>query len=349
MSDEDEGGREPESDDAPLPRATTAFFGHEVAEQALLDGYRGGRIPHAWLIGGSPGIGKATLAYRMARFVLAHPDPAAPAVQKATSLAVDPDNPVTHRIAAEAHGDLLTLERRLSERGTLRQDIAVDDVRKLVQFFGQTASEGGWRVTIVDTVEDLNKPGENALLKVLEEPPVRSLLFLISNAPGRVLPTLRSRCRRLLLRPLAESDVRRAAAAALGRSSDDPEIAAAASVADGSVARALAMLDGDALALRQRVTALLAGLPAYDPRALHALGDTLGGPDQRNFTTFVGIVNDWLSARLATGPQDTPHLARVAYAFEKVNTAAREAETYNLDRKPFVFSAFGTLAEAVRD
>jgi DNA polymerase III subunit delta' len=191
VSDQDDAGREPDNGDLPLPRATTAFFGHAEAEQTLLDAYRGGRIPHAWLIGGAPGIGKATLAYRMARFVFAHPDPAVPAVQQATSLAVDPDNPVTRRIAAEAHGDLLVLERRLNERGTMRQDIAVDDVRRTVSFFGSTAGEGGWRVTIVDTVEDLNKAGENALLKVLEEPPARSLLFLVSHAPGRIRATSR--------------------------------------------------------------------------------------------------------------------------------------------------------------
>ena len=111
--------------EAPHPRATAVLFGHSEAERTLLESYRGGRIPHAWLIGGESGIGKATLAYRMARFVLAHPDPAAPAVQKATSLAVDAEHPVARRMAAQAHGNLLSLERGYNEKGKLRQDIVL--------------------------------------------------------------------------------------------------------------------------------------------------------------------------------------------------------------------------------
>src|SRR3989440_10349055 len=125
------------------PRETTALFGHRDAEMALLSAYRGGRLPHAWLIGGPPGIGKATLAYRMARFVLAHPDPRAPAVQTASSLDVDPNHPVARRIAAQAHGDLLVLERTINEKtGKLYQDIQVDQVRRSITFFGSTAGAG---------------------------------------------------------------------------------------------------------------------------------------------------------------------------------------------------------------
>ena len=140
----------------------------------------------------------------MATFVLAHPNPAAPAVQNATSLAVPADRPVARRVAGQSHTDLLTLERIFNEKtGKLFSSIRVDDVRRTVSFFGSTAGEGGWRIAIVDSVEELEKSGENALLKVLEEPPPRALLLLISHAPGRVLPTIRSRCRLLMLRPLA--------------------------------------------------------------------------------------------------------------------------------------------------
>ena len=149
------------------PRETLALFGHAEAERMLLESYQSGRMPHAWLIGGPPGIGKATLAYRLARFVLAHPDPQAPAVQQATSLAVDADNPVARRIAAQAQGDLLVLERTINEQtGKLYTVIRVDDVRRTVSFFGSTAGEGGWRIAIVDAVDDLQREGANALLKV---------------------------------------------------------------------------------------------------------------------------------------------------------------------------------------
>jgi DNA polymerase-3 subunit delta' len=338
-----------EERDAKLPRETNVLFGHAEAERALLDAYKGGRMPHAWLIGGQPGIGKATLAYRLARFVLTHPDPAAAEVQSATSLAVDPDNVVARRIAAQAQGDLLVLTRVINEQtGKLYTVIRVDDVRRTVSFFGSTAGEGGWRIAIVDAVDDLQREGANALLKVLEEPPARTLLLLISHAPGRELPTIRSRCRRLLLRPLDNADVVRALAEATGRAADDPEIATAATASDGSVARALQLLDGAALALRQRVLDLFAQLPNPDPRALHALGDALGGTDPQTLATFMDMVNDWLASHLTEATLEKARLARVALAWEKVNRTAREVETYNLERKPFVFSVFGELAEAAR-
>src|SRR5580704_8611437 len=243
---------EDEIDEAPHPRATTALFGHTAAEAAFLAAYRSGRVPHAFLITGPKGIGKATLAYRIARFVLAHPDPSAAAVQKAKSLAVDASDPVARRIAAQAQGDLLVLERTPNEKGVLRQQIAVDDVRRTVSFFGSTAGEGGWRIAIVDAVDELNRSSANALLKVLEEPPQRALLLLVSHAAGRVPATLRSRCRIVTLRPLAQPDVAAALAAATGMSASDPQLLAAATAAEGSVARALALLDEEALARRQQ-------------------------------------------------------------------------------------------------
>ncbi|MGB6508148.1 MAG: DNA polymerase III subunit delta', partial [Xanthobacteraceae bacterium] len=191
----------------PPPRATTVLFGQEGAETALLAAYRSGRVPHAVLIAGPQGIGKATLAYRLARFVLAHPDPAAPDVAAATSLFVDAKHPVARRITAQAQPDLLVIERTLNDKGALHKQIAVEDIRKTVTFFGSTAGEGGWRIAIVDAVDELNRAGANALLKILEEPPERALLLLASHSAARVPATLRSRCRILTLRPLGEADV----------------------------------------------------------------------------------------------------------------------------------------------
>jgi DNA polymerase-3 subunit delta' len=332
-----------------LPRETSALFGHADAERALLASYKSGRVPHAWLIGGPPGIGKTTLAYRFARFVLAHPDPAAPEVQQATSLAVDPGHPAARRIAVQAQGDLLVLERVVNEQtDKLYTVIRVEDVRRSVSFFGSTAGEGGWRIAIVDSVDDLQREGANALLKVLEEPPARALLLLVSNAPGRELPTIRSRCRRLLLRPLDQTDVVQAVAAATSGDADAPEITNAARVSDGSVARALALLDEDARALRQRVLDLIGQLPEPDPRALHALGDALGTSDPQTLETFMDLVNGWLSGQLAATAQSKPQMARVAETWEQVNRAAREVESYNLERKPLAFAVFGALAETAR-
>jgi DNA polymerase-3 subunit delta' len=340
----------PQADDGDTahPRATTALFGHGGAEAALLAAYRGGRVPHAVLLVGPKGIGKATLAYRLARFVLAHPDPAAPEVAAATSLAVDAAHPVARRIAAQALGDLLVLQRTPNDKGVLRQQIAVDDVRRTVSFFGSTAGEGGWRIAIVDAVDELNRSSANALLKILEEPPARALILLVCHSAARVPPTLRSRCRIVTLRPLDAADVAAAAALATGATAGDAEIAAAAAAAEGSVGRALALLDGNALALRQQALAQLERLPAVDAGALHALGDAIAGTDAAPLAAFLDTVNGWLARRVDRERGELARLARLAAAAERINAAARDAETYNLERKPLVFGVFGLLAEATR-
>jgi DNA polymerase-3 subunit delta' len=163
-----------------------------------------------------------------------------------------------------------------------------------------------------------------------------------------VLATIRSRCRRLLLRPLPETDVARAIAEATGRGANDPEVREAAKSSDGSVARGLALLEGAALGLRQRVLDLIAQLPNPDPRALHALGDALGGTDPATLETFMHLVNGWLSSRLDDTTQAKARLARIAETWERVNRAARDVETYNLERKPLVFSVFDALSETAR-
>ncbi len=337
-----------ETGEALHPRAANLLFGQAAAEQTLLSAYRSGRVPHAFLIAGPKGIGKATLAYRMARFVLAHPDPAAPAVQAAPSLAVDAKDPVARRIVAQAQPDLLVIERTLNDKGVLHKQIAVDDIRRTVGFFGSTAGEGGWRVAIVDAVDELNRSGANALLKVLEEPPERALLLLVSHSAARVLPTLRSRCRILNLRPLAETDVAAALAAVTGTAANDPDIAAAAAAAEGSVARALAFRDAGTLELRRQALDLLDRLPALDAKALHALGEALAGTDTALLSAFIDTVNVWLTQRVSREQNALPRLERLAEAWQRVNAAARDAETYNLERKPLVFGVFGLLADATR-
>jgi DNA polymerase-3 subunit delta' len=340
--------------EAPIihPRETTVLFGHREAEMALLNAYRSGRVPHAWLIGGAAGIGKATLAYRMARFVLAHRDPGALDVQRAETLFVDPSDAVTRQVAAGAHGGLLTLERTQNDKGVMRTVITVDETRETISFFGSTAAGEGWRVCVVDTVDELNPNAANALLKILEEPPHRSLFLLVSHAPARVLPTILSRCRKLPLRPLAANEVIRAAAQATDIAVDDPALREAADAAEGSVSRALTLLGGDALKLHHRTAALLATLPQIDPRELHALGDALGGSDRVALAAFIDSVDRWVSQRLraddANANANLPRLARLAEVWEKINRAARDTEAYNLERKPLVFSVFGLLSEATR-
>ncbi|CCD95474.1 putative DNA polymerase III, delta prime subunit [Bradyrhizobium sp. ORS 375] len=332
------------------PRETTALFGHREAEAALLAAYRSGRMAHAWLIGGPQGIGKATLAYRMARFVLTHRDPLAPEVRAAESLHVADDDHVARLIASEAHGGLLTLERSANDKGVLRTVITVDETRETISFFGSTAAVDGWRVCIVDTVDELNPNAANALLKILEEPPQQSLFLLVSHAPARVLATIKSRCRRLALRALSTDDVISAAAEATGMDGGEPALREAAKASEGSVSRTLMLMGGDGLQLQTRTAALLASLPRIDAGELHALGDALGTSDRVALASFLDSIERWVAERLrAQDPNaELPRLARLAEVWEKIVRAARDTESYNLERKPLVFSVFGMLAEATR-
>jgi DNA polymerase-3 subunit delta' len=333
----EEGDRAP---GAPHPRTNHRLIGQQAAEAALLEAWRSGQMPHAWLIGGPEGIGKATFAYRVARFVLAAGAP------DAETLDAPADHPAVRRIEALSNSDLFVLRRVVTpERTTLPTVIPVDEVRKTVGFLGSTAASGGWRVVIVDSLDELNVAGANALLKSLEEPPPRVLFLLIAHRPGRVLPTIRSRCRKLMLRPLAEGDLARVLTEVIGVQAAEVDLAAAG----GSVRRALALLDPDQAAVRQAVRAVLARLPAIDGTALHGLADRLASGGEGALEAFLEAVEDHLAAPLATPDNaDRGRLAAHAEVWDKLARAAAEVDAFNLDRKPFVFSVVSILAETAR-
>ena len=334
----EEGDRFP---GAPHPRERTELFGHAETEAAVAAAFAQDRLPHAWLIGGLEGIGKATLAYRIARFVLSNPD------RGAQSLHVPADHPASRQIAASAHPDLLVLHRIAEEGKKLPSEIPVTQARKSVGFFGSTAAYGGYRVCIVDSIDEMNRYGANALLKVLEEPPPRSLLLIVAHTPGRVLATIRSRCQRLMLRPLSTADVTRTLQSLAPEMEDLPEaqIPQAAEASGGSVRHALALLMGEGLEVRNLTREALARLPATDGLALHALGDRMAGDE--GLAVFAETVEDWL-ADAARGPAERERLARYAETWEKVRRAAAETEVFRLDRRPLVFQVFAMLAEATR-
>src|SRR5258706_13902640 len=183
----------------PHPRQSSRLAGHEQVLARAAQAVRSGRPPQGWLIAGPPGIGKATLAYRVARYLLAYG-----ATEKgAADLSVPSNEPSAIQLAAGSHPGLLVLKRAINpDTGRLMTVISVHEVRRLAGFFGMTSGAGGWRVAIVDTADDMNDNAANAILKLLEEPPRRALLLLLSNVPGRLLPTIRSRCQRFDMRPL---------------------------------------------------------------------------------------------------------------------------------------------------
>lgn len=336
----------------PHPRETERLVGHRAAEQELVQAFHSGRMHHAWLLTGPEGIGKATLAWRMARFALSHGEPSA-LFDSPTDLSVSPDAPAARRLARLAHPDLLLLRRGWNaDRKAHYGEIRVDDVRRATGFFGSTAGEGGWRVAIVDAADDLNGAAANALLKVLEEPPPRAIFLLVSATP-RLLPApVRSRCRTLAMKPLATAEVAEILAGLpeITEEHDEEALVHAAEMAEGSVARALSLLASDGASLRRAVTGLLDRLPAVDVKATHALAEDLAkrGAEER-FAIFVGLVQDWLHERARAGAAvREPRLARFAEVWEKTARAAREVEIFNLDRRPFVLETLTELSGLVR-
>ena len=335
------------------PRRRANLIGQDGAERTLIDAARSGRLAHAWLIAGPKGVGKATLAFRFARWLLA----GAP-VSLDGSMALDPADRAFRLAAAGSHPDLVTVERTAGEGGRVRGEIVVDDVRAAGAFLRLTPAMAGWRVVVVDAADDMNPNAANALLKVLEEPPARAVLLLVAHAPARLLPTLRSRCRRLDLRPLSEAGV----LAVLREIVADPEeTRALASLADGSPGRALAFAEAGGLELYREIDALAGRLPALDLEAVHDLAErwTRRGAEE-TWRTGLDLLRTWLErAVLATvGDAQRPEDARLprhprgldgwVEVWEKVGRLTRQADSLRLDRKFVVIAAFSALAEAAR-
>jgi DNA polymerase-3 subunit delta' len=332
---------------APHPRDQFALFGHSEAENAILDGLRAGRLHHAWLIGGPQGIGKATLAYRVARYLLD------PSPKSGSGLAVDPSAPAARQVAALSHPNLAVLRRApATEKKAASTTIGVESVRRALNIFESTAADGGYRVCIVDSAEDLNLSSANALLKVIEEPPPRSLFLIVSHAPQRVLPTIRSRCRRLLLRRLDEADLRRAVTSLGPPWSDAPAdlLAQAIELGEGSVRRTLEMLDEGKIAFVGTLNRALDALPAVDARKVLALAESLSRRDaEEDYELALDTVDRWLAARLdRNAALGASRLAPLVEVCDKLARQAREIDVYNLDRRPLVISLFDDLADAVR-
>jgi len=338
-------GDVPEADrfgEAPHPREMLSLLGHEAAESEFLEAFRARRLHHAWLIAGEEGIGKATLAYRIARFLLAG--------GRGEGLAVPASHPVATQIAAAAHPDLAVIRRAYDpQRKAVTTEIRVDDVRKGLDVFAKTAGAGGYRIAIIDACDDLNASSANALLKTLEEPPAQSLFLLVTHQPRRLLPTIRSRCRMLHLRPLPEATVATITRALPGYAETGEDIhRRAAALSEGSVRRALAVLDPKKLAFHDSLAGVLAGLPVLDDDRVDALAEeTAGRTGEEAFEHFCSLCRRWLSERLAAS-DDPRRLLPVAETWQRLATEAREVDIYNLDRRPLVIGLLNDMARLAR-
>ncbi len=329
----------------PHPRDTLNFWGQDQAEQAFTTALSHGRLHHAWLIQGPNGIGKATLAYRIARYILAHGD------RPTDSLDMDSGHPVVRQIAARAHPDLLVLNRPYDLKDKkLKSVITVDEVRKVGQFFSKTAGAGGWRVAILDCAEDLNNAAANALLKTLEEPPGRGLFLLISHAPGGLLPTIRSRCRALPLTPLPDDVVVRLVQKLMPSVSED-DLTLAIDLAEGSAGKALSLASDRALILYREMNDLLSALPKLDPQALHSFADKIARPgdDGDQFRLTGDLLSQWLvrmtRQRARSGARG---LDRWVEVWDKTARLFERADAVNLSRKQVLLDVFLCLQSAAR-
>ena len=294
---------------APHPRETRHLFGQDVAEADFLSSFATGRMHHGWLLTGPEGVGKATLAWRIARFLLATPpaeeDGLFGAPPPPKTLDIDPEHPVARRILAGADPGLATITRSANDQGRLREQIVVEDVRRLSRFFGLSSADGGRRVVIVDAADEMNTSAANALLKMLEEPPARTTLLLVSHQPTRLLPTIRSRCRVLRLQPLGPDDMARALEQAGAEL--PPDTAALSALAAGSVGAALRLLALDGLGQYDRLVALLGPLPRLDrPAALKLADSAAGRGAAESFDLLLTLVDILLSRLARTGATGTP-------------------------------------------
>lgn len=295
---------------APHPRQTSQLFGQGSAETDFLAAFNAGRLHHAWLLHGPGGVGKATLAWRIARFLLATPEAAddglfgAPA--PVATLDIDPGHPVARRLLAGADPGLAAITRSVNDKTKrMRDEIVVDDIRKLNRFFGLSAADGGHRVVIVDAADEMNTSAANALLKMLEEPPARTTLLLISHQPSRLLPTIRSRCRSLRLSPLNGRDMQAALVATGVEMPGNPDQLNA--LAAGSVGDALRLTSLGGLQIYGELMAILASLPRLDrPRAL-ALAEAAAqrGASER-FELLLNLIDTAMTRLARTGATGTP-------------------------------------------
>lgn len=277
---------------APHPRTALHLFGQEAAEASLRDALNAGRLHHAWLLTGPQGIGKATLAWRIAKYLVANPpvpddgpglfgETPAP---RTDTLDTDPDHPAVQRIMAEGEKALFVLRRGLTDQGRPATRIGIDEARKLRGFFALSLPDGGRRVVIVDSADEMSPQAANALLKSLEEPPRDTVFLIVCHQPARLLPTIRSRCRVLRLAPLGADDLGQALAQASGSAPEGAALDALTALSDGSPGAAITLMEAGGPALYARLVALMASLPGLD-RAL-ALQLAAAGADRRTPAAF---------------------------------------------------------------
>jgi DNA polymerase III subunit delta' len=300
------------------PRYTHTVLGHSEAFAAFNSAFASGKPHHAWLITGPIGIGKASLAYATARHVLSK----------------------TMK-SERAHPDLAVLERSLndSKPRKLKAEISVDDARGFIDFFSRTSGSGGWRVGLVDAADDLNTESANALLKLVEEPPDKALILLVCHAPGRLLRTLRSRCRKLPLGPLNATECQSVLEALPVEKPKD--LANAMSIANGSPGMALQLMNSDGAKAFQ----LLKSAKRMDNSTRNSVGQHFAtrAAAQQDYEIFMALTLEWLARRALNDHQNG-----LALLYQDLSRQRAIVSGYNLDRRVAVMEALSQIDHALK-
>ena len=322
--------------------------GHDEALRQVTAAFAGVRMHHAWLISGIEGIGKATLAWHIAHHVLSNGE------NPLGNLNLK--HPTAKLILAGAHPDMLVVRRMPNDKGDLRDSIVVEDALKIASFLHKTATHDGWRVVLIDEAHALNRHGQNAILKILEEPPARALIVMTATSPGALLPTIRSRCRALPLEPLSETSMKSILARFAPEVSGD-ELTQLIALAGGSAGFALKVIRTETLPLYAELRELLDAMPNLDIGRLHKLADRLGRKaDAESFDVLTALLTDLLRVAVharATGEQgtDTPlppmPLDRALHLWDKTRATFALADTANLDKKLAFVNAVTEIRRAV--
>jgi DNA polymerase III subunit delta' len=339
----------PESDQRPgaiHPRLSQNLFGQKNAEQEILKAISGGRMPHAWIIQGPPGIGKATFAYRVTKYLLDIGSSPHEAASHRATLEINAEAPSARLIGSRGHPDLFVLRREWDRKNKrFFQNISVDNVRKAITHFDMTAAIGKYRIGIVDSADDLNRNSVNALLKTLEEPSDNGIFFLLSSAPGRLPATIHSRCRHLTLASLNQNDFGSALSAAIDPDSklsvDESDIPLFFNLSRGSPGRAIDFIQGSGLKVHQEVTAILDKYPRLDIGRAHALArsvEKMGADAEYRLT--VDILKAWIHERARCGSGNPAHWMQV---WNQINDLVGEALALNLNKRRTLMQIFNML------
>lgn len=332
----------------PAPEENPLLLGHADAEQHLLDAWSSGKLAHGWLFTGPKGVGKMTLACRFARFLLANPSPADSGdaalldlqpPPSPTSLEIPDSHPMFKRVAGRSHADLHFVERQYRKEDLGREVagrrrrpvISVEDVREAGRSMNLTASEGGWRVVIVDGADEMNTNASNALLKLLEEPPARSVLMLVVHAKGTLPATIMSRCCQLRLSPLSDGIVSGLMETYRPELNDD-ERRQLTGLSDGSIGRALALADSQGLAVHDGLMDLLATLPELDMRVAHEFSKQFARRENETaWDTVTDLTTRCLNRMVSAGARGTD-LTAAGFGHQDAERLTRLRQLAGLDR-----------------